>query len=173
MSESKRFELLDETIFDNQKQAEDGGRVTYWVVEYQQRQELVELLNTLSEEKEKAEFKRENEILQRNSFGDSVNERFFGYDIGEYENKNYAIYDTSKCEKKKEDFWDNQEECYDMRAYTEYLEENDCVLSCDEIVGKLNMLNQNCILLAKRLYEVEEESRERLRELQRWGLRYK
>ena len=44
MSE-KRFELLDETIFDNQKQAEDGGRVTYWIVEYQQRQELVDLLN--------------------------------------------------------------------------------------------------------------------------------
>ena len=44
MSE-KRFKLLDETIFDNQKQAEDGGRVTYWVVEYQQRQELVDLLN--------------------------------------------------------------------------------------------------------------------------------
>ena len=50
MSEKKRFELLDETIFDNQKQAEDGGRVTYWIVEYQQRQELVELLNILSEE---------------------------------------------------------------------------------------------------------------------------
>jgi len=49
MSE-KRFELLDETIFDNQKQAEDGGRVTYWVVAYQQRQELVDLLNELHEE---------------------------------------------------------------------------------------------------------------------------
>ena len=46
----KRFELLDETIFDNQKQAEDGGRVTYWVVEYQQRQELVELLNSQNRE---------------------------------------------------------------------------------------------------------------------------
>ena len=46
----KRFELLDETIFDNQKQAEDGGRVTYWVVEYQQRQELVELLNSQNKE---------------------------------------------------------------------------------------------------------------------------
>jgi len=51
MSE-KRFELLDETIFDNQKQAEDGGRVTYWVVEYQQRQELVDLLNELNDESE-------------------------------------------------------------------------------------------------------------------------
>ena len=50
MSEKKRFELLDETIFDNQKQAEDGGRVTYWVVEYQQRQELVELLNSQNRE---------------------------------------------------------------------------------------------------------------------------
>ena len=49
MSE-KRFELLDETIFDNQKQAEDGGRVTYWIVEYQQRQELVELLNSQNRE---------------------------------------------------------------------------------------------------------------------------
>lgn len=46
----KRFELLDETIFDNQKQAEDGGRVTYWIVEYQQRQELVELLNSQNRE---------------------------------------------------------------------------------------------------------------------------
>ena len=45
-----RFELLDETIFDNQKQAEDGGRVTYWIVEYQQRQELVELLNSQNRE---------------------------------------------------------------------------------------------------------------------------
>ena len=169
MSEKKRFELLDETIFDNQKQAEDGGRVTYWVVEYQQRQELVELLNSLSERKEKAELERENEILQSD---DGVNERFFGYDIGEYENMNYVIYDTFKCEKKKEDFRNNREECYDMRAYTEYLKENDCILSCDEVVGKLNMLNQNCIILAKRLYEVEEESRERLRELQRLGLRY-
>ena len=55
MSE-KRFELLDETIFDNQKQAEDGGRVTYWIVEYQQRQELVDLLNeqqaTINKKKE-------------------------------------------------------------------------------------------------------------------------
>lgn len=44
MSE-KRFTLLDETIFDNEKQAEDGGRVTYWVVSYGQRQRLVDLLN--------------------------------------------------------------------------------------------------------------------------------
>ena len=48
----ERFELLDETIFDNQKQAEDGGRVTYWVVAYQQRQELVDLLNELNDESE-------------------------------------------------------------------------------------------------------------------------
>ena len=59
MSEKKRFELLDETIFDNQKQAEDGGRVTYWVVAYQQRQELVDLLNELNEENRKLRQERE------------------------------------------------------------------------------------------------------------------
>ena len=59
----ERFELLDETIFDNQKQAEDGGRVTYWVVEYQQRQELVDLLNELNDENN--ELKKENEQLQK------------------------------------------------------------------------------------------------------------
>ena len=136
-------------------------------------EDLCDLLNSLNEEKEKAEL-RENKILQKklNSlYEDRVNEqneRFFGYDIGEYENMNYAIYDTSKCEKKKEDFWDNEEECYDMRAYTEYLEENDCILSCDEVVKKLNMVNQNCIILAKRLYGVEEESRGRLKEMMKW-----
>ena len=61
MSE-KRFELLDETIFDNQKQAEDGGRVTYWVVAYQQRQELVDLLNELNDENKT--LKKENDDLR-------------------------------------------------------------------------------------------------------------
>ena len=58
----ERFELLDETIFDNQKQAEDGGRVTYWVVAYQQRQELVDLLNELNDENKT--LKKENDDLR-------------------------------------------------------------------------------------------------------------
>lgn len=64
--------------------------------------------------------------------------RFIGYDFGEYENRNYAVYDLSKSEKTKEDFWDNEEECYDIWAFVDYLEENDCVLSCDEVVDLLN-----------------------------------
>ena len=55
----KRFELLDETIFDNQKQAEDGGRVTYWIVEYQQRQELVDLLN-----EQQATIDKQNKLIK-------------------------------------------------------------------------------------------------------------
>lgn len=49
MSE-KRFTLLDETIFDNKKQSEEGGRVTYWVIEHKQREKLVGLLNSLNDE---------------------------------------------------------------------------------------------------------------------------
>ena len=64
--------------------------------------------------------------------------RFIGYDNGEYENRNYAIYDLSKSEKTKEDFWDNEKDCYDIWAFMDYLEENDCILSCDEVVELLN-----------------------------------
>lgn len=59
MMSEKRFTLLDETIFDNEKQAEDGGRVTYWVISYGQRQRLVGLLNTLHQENQK--LKEEND----------------------------------------------------------------------------------------------------------------
>ena len=61
-----------------------------------------------------------------------------GYDIGEYENRNYAVYDISKSEKAKEDFWNNEEECYDIWVFIGYLEENDCILSCDDVVDLLN-----------------------------------
>ena len=47
---AKRFRLLDETIIDNKKVADDGGKQTYWIVEYGQRVKVVELLNGLHEE---------------------------------------------------------------------------------------------------------------------------
>ena len=59
----KRFTLLDETIFDNEKQAEDGGRVTYWVVSYGQRQRLVGLLNEQQSTIE--QLQKENKQLQK------------------------------------------------------------------------------------------------------------
>lgn len=49
----KRFTLLDETIIDNEKVADDGGKEIYWTVEYVQRVKLVELLNELHEENQK------------------------------------------------------------------------------------------------------------------------
>ena len=64
--------------------------------------------------------------------------QFMGYDNGEYENRNYAIYNISKSKKTKEDFWDNENDCYDIWAFMDYLEENDCILSCDEVVDCLN-----------------------------------
>ena len=50
----KRFTLFDdgETIFDNETFEEDGGRQSYWTVEYVQVVKLVELLNKLHEENE-------------------------------------------------------------------------------------------------------------------------
>lgn len=52
MTENKRFILDDDVILDNNSIADDGGRNLYWVVEYVQRQKLVDLLNELAEEKE-------------------------------------------------------------------------------------------------------------------------
>ena len=68
--------------------------------------------------------------------------RFIGYDEGEYENRNYAVYDLFKSEKTKEDFWDNENDCYDIWAFRDYLEENDCILSCDDVIGLLNTLHE-------------------------------
>lgn len=92
-----------------------------------------------------------------------MTERFFGQDIGEYENRNYAIYDTFKCDKSKEDFWDNEEECYDIFAFTDYLEENDCILSCDDVEMLLNSLSDDNKQLRDLLKDAEEEN-ERLKE---------
>ena len=51
---AKRFELMsdDEVIIDNCSIADDGGKQTYWIVEYGQRVKVVELLNELHEENE-------------------------------------------------------------------------------------------------------------------------
>lgn len=54
MTKYKRFTLFDdgETIIDNEKVVDDGGKQIYWTVEYVQRQKIVELLNTLNDENE-------------------------------------------------------------------------------------------------------------------------
>lgn len=81
--------------------------------------------------------------------------RFYCDDFGEY--RSYAIYDCSKVDKTKEDFWDNVEEVYDIIAYEEYLEENDCMLISNEAVDLLNELYEDNRQLKKLLQEAEEE----------------
>lgn len=86
--------------------------------------------------------------------------RFMGYDNGEYENRNYAIYDLSKSEKTKEDFLDNENDCYDLWAFMDYLEENNCILSCDKVVELLNEQQDKIQRLEKenqRVYGIIED----------------
>lgn len=85
---AERFTLLDETIFDNEKQAEDGGRVTYWVVEYGQRQRLVELLNEQQNtiEKQKRLIKSQDAEISRQyklclAMSGILREEFGVYDV--------------------------------------------------------------------------------------------
>ncbi len=84
--------------------------------------------------------------------------RFMGYDNGEYENRNYAIYNISKSEKTKEDFWDNENDCYDIWAFMDYLEENNCILSCDEVVELLNNLHQENQELQEKIMKVKQSN---------------
>lgn len=83
--------------------------------------------------------------------------RFIGYDFGEYENRNYAVYDLSKSEKIKEDFWDNENDCYDIWAFMDYLEENDCILSCDDVVGLLNTLHEENEQLRNEIIHLKDD----------------
>ena len=65
--------------------------------------------------------------------------RFYCDNYGEY--RDYAIFDTSKCEKTKEDFYDEKEEMYDIYAFYDYLLDNDCILVSDNVEDLLNSLN--------------------------------
>ena len=63
---TERFTLFDdgETIIDNEKVVDDGGKQIYWTVEYVQRVKLVELLNELHEENERLTDKLNNTALE-------------------------------------------------------------------------------------------------------------
>lgn len=78
--------------------------------------------------------------------------RFYCDERGEY--RSYAIYDCSKVEKTKEDFWNSEEEIYDIFAYTDYLLENDCMIISDEVENLLNKFaKENEQLKHYKLYE--------------------
>lgn len=63
MTENKRFELdKHDCIYDNDSIAKDGGRETYWLIEYIQQKKLVEKMNKLADENK--ELKAKNEELK-------------------------------------------------------------------------------------------------------------
>ncbi len=58
MTENKRFELdKHDCIYDNDSIAKDGGRETYWLIEYIQQKKLVEKMNKLADENKKLKAK--------------------------------------------------------------------------------------------------------------------
>jgi len=70
-----------------------------------------------------------------------MTEKYYCEDYDEYafntENNPYRIYDLSKSNKTKEDFYDNEKECYDIAAFEEYLLDNDCMLTSDQVKDRL------------------------------------
>lgn len=70
------------------------------------------------------------------------------YCDNELEYRNYGIFDLSKSDKKKEDFWNPDEDCYEMWKFGNYLvEETDAMLSGKDVVGILNELTDKIIRL--------------------------
>ena len=99
----KRFTLLDETIIDNEKVADDGGKEIYWIVEYVQRVKLVELLNELHEENEQLKTQLQNTSDQRDEFHRGAREN--ANRVGKLEKENEQLkkellffYDVANCE---------------------------------------------------------------------------
>ena len=121
----ERFELLDETIFDNQKQAEDGGRVTYWVVEYQQRQELVDLLNELNDENKKLRHEKKRWIEKTDKLEQYIDSLFFG---------NTHICKHLDVEMAK--FWCDKEQKYHLPQckYKDCFKKENLVKTADEVL---------------------------------------
>ena len=82
-----------------------------------------------------------------------MTEKYYCEDYDEYslsiKNIPYRIYDLSKSNKTKEDFYDNEKECYDMPAFEEYLFENECMLTGDEVKDKLTKQEEKIKQLEK------------------------
>lgn len=89
-----------------------------------------------------------------------MTEKYYCEDYDEYalntENNPYRIYDLSKSNKTKEDFYDNEKECYDIPAFKEYLFENECMLTGDEVKDKLTKQEEKIKQLEKELLEINK-----------------
>ena len=60
MDKNQRFKLENEVFIDTKSTSEDGGKQTYWIIEYKQRKQLLNRINELANENEvlKTENKR-------------------------------------------------------------------------------------------------------------------
>ena len=78
-----------------------------------------------------------------------MNEKRFECDaLSEY--RDYGIFDLSKADKTKEDFWDNEEECYKTYAFHNYLvDSTDSMLNGEEVENLMNKQNEEIQRLEK------------------------
>lgn len=83
--------------------------------------------------------------------------RFYCDSIGEY--RDYGIFDLTQSDKTLNDFWNEEEECYERWRFTNYLtDETDAMMKSDEVLDYLNKLHEENI-------ELKEE-------LQKWRFNY-
>lgn len=66
------------------------------------------------------------------------------------EYRDYAIFDLTDVDKTKEDFWDPEEEFYDIWSFEDYLFNQDgALMRGEDVVGTLNGLSKECESLKK------------------------
>ena len=85
--------------------------------------------------------------------------RFYCDDELEY--RDYGIFDLSKADKTKKDFWNEDEECYELWKFDNYLvDETNAMLTGENVVECLNHLHEENIQLKHCLKKIEKELRE-------------
>ena len=85
-----------------------------------------------------------------------MSKRFYCDD--DLQHRNYGIFDLTKSDKTKEDFYDKKEEEYDIVHFEIYLvDETDSMLTGEEVCDTLNSLETENLELKERIKELEKE----------------
>ena len=91
-----------------------------------------------------------------------MNDKYYCEDYDEYslsiKNIPYRIYDLTKSNKTKEDFYDNEKECYDIAAFEEYLLDNDCMLTSNQVKDRLIKQEEKIKQLEKELALMKDKA---------------
>ena len=84
-----------------------------------------------------------------------MTKRFYCDSSLEY--RDYGIFDLSKSDKTKKDFWNEKEECYELCRFGNYLvDKTDSMLTGKEVVDYLNKLVNENQLLKQQLKEQDD-----------------